>query len=279
MSSIIAEILVLARRYMGWAALVSTVVLAAGADARAVIGGRPAESDDWPEVVGLMYRGETGLEAGCTGTLIAPRVVITAAHCLAHPGGVSDADPVAVRFGSLDLARGGRDVPVRRVRAMSDGLDGFDLGLVFLGQDAPVAPVKLARGCARASVGARVELVGYGVTDDGTYGVLHRASLKVARLVCRDDALGCATGRTGGRYLVTNPSGMCGGDSGGPVFVVNEHGRFLAGVASGPTSDEASDDCSDWRRAIYARPDTVVAWIERQIGSKLSMPACAPPKD
>ena len=48
MSSIIAEILVLTRRRAGWAALLSTVVLAVGGDAHAVIGGDPPRAPTGP---------------------------------------------------------------------------------------------------------------------------------------------------------------------------------------------------------------------------------------
>ncbi len=242
--------------------------------AHAVIGGQAASHAEWPAVVGLMYDLGDGLEPGCTGTVIAPRVVLTAAHCVAHRDGVSDEDPVAVRLGTHDLARGGRDVAVREVRAMSNGLDGFDIALLFLAEDAGVPPAQLAGGCGAATQGGQVTLVGFGVTDRETFGELHRVDLRVAELACTDPDLGCNEHQGQGSYLVTTPGGMCGGDSGGPIFVVNQHGRFVAGVVSGPAQDEASDLCDDWRRALYPRPDTVATWIEAQLGHALPTSSC-----
>jgi len=259
--------------------------LIAPGPAHAVIGGEPTTSQEWPAVVGLMYDVGDGLEPGCTGTVIAPRVVLTAAHCVAHRDGVSDQDPIAVRLGTADLARGGRDVAVSAVRAMSNGLDGFDLALLFLAEDACVAPAPLARGCGAATQGGRVTLVGFGVTDREAFGELHRVDLRVSELACTDPELGCDDHDGRGAYLVATPGGMCGGDSGGPLFVVNAHGRFVAGVVSGPAQDETSDLCDDWRRALYPRPDTVASWIEAEIGAALEAPGCdgatapSPPPD
>lgn len=260
-------------RAVAWVPILATSAWF-GADAHAVIGGRPVSAADWPEVVALMYPGEDGLEPGCSGTLIAPRVVLTAAHCLAHVDGVAELDPVAVRFGADDLSAGGTDLRVRRVRAMSNGLDGFDLGLVFLERDAPVRPAPLARGSCAARRGGRVTLVGYGVTDRETHGVLHAVELGVSELSCRDPELGCVGHGKGGAYLVATPGGMCGGDSGGPIFVVTPSGRYVAGVVSGPAADEQADECDHWHRALYPRPDTVIGWIERQIGARFVEAEC-----
>lgn len=240
---------------------------------QAVIGGSPATIADWGGVVGVLYDGG----AGCTGSLIAPRVVLTAAHCTKAASDPETADPTAVRFGTADLATGGTDIKVVKVEKTSaTGVGEFDLALLFLESDAPVEPYALARDCGAATQGGDVTLVGFGVTDKDTQGVLYSVNLKVGTLACTDVNEGCQTYAGTGSYIVTNPGGMCGGDSGGPLFVVNQYGKFVAGLVSGPTDSEGnkSENCDGWQAAMYPRPDTVVAWIEEKIGSALPTASC-----
>src|SRR5687768_8916632 len=44
-----------------------------------VVGGNPVRRGDWDDAVGLLMY---GLFVGCTGTLIGPKVVLTAGHCV-----------------------------------------------------------------------------------------------------------------------------------------------------------------------------------------------------
>src|SRR5687767_13978296 len=61
---------------------------------KAVIGGAAAPAGKWPYTVAVMWSGEQG----CTGTLVAPTVVITAGHC------VADGAPDAILVGASALS-------------------------------------------------------------------------------------------------------------------------------------------------------------------------------
>src|SRR2546423_5789007 len=65
------------------------LALGTAAPAVAVVGGQPAANQQFPWVVRL--------SVGCDGALVAPRVVLTAAHCVDH------GPAVTVRAGSADL--------------------------------------------------------------------------------------------------------------------------------------------------------------------------------
>lgn len=239
-----------------------------------IINGTLAQHTDWGGVVALESQGQII----CTGSVIAPRAVVTAAHCI-EEGATID----AIRYGAnqlVDQETGETLASAPRIAVtgqMGMSSEVFDLAVLTLGEDFPGPIYPLARGCGAATQGGEVTLVGYGTAsrpgEDITFGILNQRTLSVNMLSCNDSSLGCPSG-PGVAELVTSPAGMCGGDSGGPIFVVNEHGRFVAGVVSGPTLDEPSDDCGDWMRGRYPRPDTAVAYIEGIVGSALPQPTC-----
>src|SRR2546430_2273267 len=95
------------------------LALGTAAPAVAVVGGQPAANQPFPWVVRL--------SVGCDGALVAPRVVLTAAHCVDH------GPAVTVRAGSADLrgtvtARATPGLTAPRHRARSGPAGRADLG-------------------------------------------------------------------------------------------------------------------------------------------------------
>jgi hypothetical protein len=151
----------------------------------------------------------------CSGTVIAPRVVLTAAHCVdmlaSLPGhvviGASTHDPAARRIRITEMiANPAWDVPAH------------DLGLVLLAEDAGVAPLPMTG--ATAAPGARVELVGYGLDDRQQTGTRRAGS---ARVVEATPAL---------LRVRPDPALSCPGDSGGPAIAVVDGIEQIVAVAS-----------------------------------------------
>lgn len=156
----------------------------------------------------------------CTGTLIASRVVLAAAHCLDAfgPDGAYE-----VVFGPT-VARESTFAVVRRARA-HPGYDrathADDLALYELVDDAPAAPVTAASSSDGLTVGANARVVGFGVTRNKAEpeGIKREGLTKITRV----DALSFEA--------APNPAMTCSGDSGGPVFVKRADGvEVLAGV-------------------------------------------------
>ncbi len=172
----------------------------------------------------------------CSATLIAPRVILTAAHCV-HD---RDIDEYEAFFGNS-----GREAVRRPVASgwVHPGYDGSaladDIALLRLGAPAPdgvepipALPPELA--LTQADEGLRVQFVGFGRTEVG--------DIADKLTVFGELDWVCASGEIcGGEGFPIRPKticfdesegGACFGDSGGPNLIIHDDREHVAGVNS-----------------------------------------------
>lgn len=232
-----------------------------------VTGGEAASDGAWPDVAAIYFDNEVG----CTGVLIAPDVVLTAAHCAE---GIT-----AVKLDTTDFTKGGEHISADRVVTYPKWTRTYDLALVFLSRDAKVKPRTIAQDCVLdefLTEGSDVAVVGYGATDawGEEYGTtLQEGVTNVEDPDCTDLEGGCNREVSPAGEVGAGGGGVdaCFGDSGGPLYLLTDDGAYLLGITS-RGYDDAKLPCSEG--GIYVRPDAVVAWIEEEIGQELATPSC-----
>jgi len=222
------------------ACLLAGMTLLASSPAEAIVGGAaPASGTISRSVVTIV--GSRG--TFCSGSLIAPTLVLTAAHC-AQPG----ADYKIVQYDAgrkpqlMDVKRVAID-PGFRMQAMLAHRATADVALLQL-----VIPAK-GKTPARLGIPKSPILVGAGFTIAGV-GVTVRGKGRSAGTI-RDAAL-VATGRPGSLQIrLVDPAtqgkrdglGACTGDSGGPAFEDQQGHPTIIGLISWSTGSNASAGC------------------------------------
>lgn len=209
---------------------------------------------------------------GCTGTLIAPNVVVTAGHC---------ADFATRVFFGHDVTQPGKIVRVKKRVRHPKYRQGKRNDLMVLLLEDKVESVKPRKLAAKTVIDKATDggVIGFGNTDPMGmfgYGVKRFVDVPVASPACRgktdgqDDSMayGCDAGLelVAGRPLLERDS--CKGDNGGPFYVPGKNEQwFLAGATSRAT-DSAMNNCGDG--GVYVRMDRYRAWIEGIPGVSLS---------
>lgn len=214
---------------MRFAVLAGILTLSSAASAGPVsspiLGGTKATVGQFPSVVVMEVGG--GL---CTGTLIAPEWVLTAAHCIQ---GIS-VSSVKVHFNTVSL-----NVPGKVVKAVklfpkpefrSNDLGQHDIGLIQLAEKiTDIKPVPVNLDPARAPVGIKVTMVGFGATATGGGGSVG------VEYVVEQTSVNCTGGTSNTDLLCFNQvsgKGKCQGDSGGPSFANIDGHLVQVGVTS-----------------------------------------------
>ena len=251
---------------------------------RGIIDGELVESEDHPEV-GFLFAlfADDEVFPLCSAALVAPDVVLTAAHCLnplidVNEQPLEDQGVRCIGFGTdfTGMLEGDGSAPVGAVcgeqwlqhpeYAPAAFFDGYldnrsDLGLLFLDEiveDRDFAYVPDGLEGERLEEGIDVEIVGYGYYEiDGEQGMAEKAAATTVLAQIGEHEL-----------LVGSPDHprACFGDSGGPVFadldVDTWLDRRLIGVTSRAFTEE-DVSCED--AGVSVRVDAFWGWLDEEL--------------
>ena len=194
-----------------------------------VVGGKLAPPGKFPWAVRLSM--------GCGGTLVGPRLVLTAGHCV---DGTGDTDAIKVTAGVVDLkskkALTAKSVSVIRAAGFQDETKGDDWALVKLDHPFDLPTLPLAEGVA---TDGRYVVMGWGQTKESAAQQERR--LHYARVpIVTDASCAAAYGKSGVQLVVEESIcaarhgiDTCQGDSGGPMVGRNAAGEWVqVGIVS-----------------------------------------------
>jgi secreted trypsin-like serine protease len=243
------------RRVVGLLVLVGCVDPHVSEHEVAIQSGAPV---DRANVAALRYTGTfmgTPVDkVGCTATLIAPDVLLTAAHCI---------DPAITDMVGLPRVVFEADATTAGGLATRSALphESFvytapfhiyletphDVGLLFLAQPVSVVPASIGR--ASPAMGESLDVVGYGQRvdgDDATLGLEYTTTMSITEIAAtevRAFGSGC----------------VAVGDSGGPAF----SGERIVGI----TSHSGGETFECVHGDIFERTDAYVDWIVKHAPS------------
>jgi secreted trypsin-like serine protease len=205
-----------------------------------VIGGTPASLSEWGFTVAVLSQ-----HTLCTGSVISPTKVLTAAHCVGSP------PTMAVRANSTSAFAGGDLHSVSSVAINPDWAHGFtgDLAVLTLRTTTTAPPVQVADGTEDSTLtrpGAVVSVAGFGARNPAfsrkpKIGLLTAAQVFVQGFCPLPSTVMCDAGGRSGlvairkikRKIRKRPvkRTVCSGDSGGPMVAATPAGVRLVGVA------------------------------------------------
>lgn len=195
-----------------------------------IVGGQPASPGDLTTLSTVQV-----YPAGCTGTLIGPRHVVTAAHCVKN---LKNAPHIqaAVRFG-INKENPDLSIEIAKLiphpyygRSADSNAQLYDVALILLAADVPLPFKPVPVGVpSELSLGRDIVLAGYGrySENDTQSRPLTWVKTQIEELIDPWAEIQLTTG--------TKKAG-CYGDSGGPTYVVHPKTSCLrvVGVTHGP---------------------------------------------
>ena len=232
------------------AGLLCALALAGGASPAAasptaeasVIGGTPADLQEWGFTVAILLPNSL-----CTGSVLSPTRVLTAAHCAGDPAAT------VVRANSTSAFFGGEALPVASA-TVAPGFHGFEADLAVLTLKSPTSAPAIplaspAEAATYTRTGAPLAVAGFGVRNPlavgkPKFGALTAVNVRVNRCFAPPWVI-CDSGKKAGvavrqfrgqRIRRSVRRAICQGDSGGPLVARTPQGPRLVGIAEATSS-------------------------------------------
>jgi V8-like Glu-specific endopeptidase len=227
---------------------------------RIIRGDLVTDPNQFPHCVSLSSDFSTKTSC-CTGTLVGPNTVLTAAHC-------GDCKPTQVYFGvdvsanaTLDRRRlyDAKFIPHPDYNPTTKE---NDVALMILTRPVDHDGVQSCPIATTADIdnAHSVNLAGFGITEKNDRDRLYAVIVTMLSSSCDDAGKGKYGCNSGKEFVAGDPGkDTCNGDSGGPAYILKGDQKLLGGITSrGPS------DCGGI--GIYTRADVYRDWVVKAGG-------------
>lgn len=239
-----------------------------------IVGGTEAVPHSLPYQVSLQDGGHF-----CGGSIIAPTLILTAAHCV--EGQNPDSPRMSIRAGAHSLSSGqGQNVAVAKIYANS-GYPSIPKDIAVLKLKAPITdknakPVKLADPTffnSNVNAGTSLIVSGWGTLSSG--GSLPDKLMQVSVPYVTNNTCNAPSaygGSVSASYEIcageaNGGKDSCQGDSGGPLVILKGGQHYQIGVVSW------GDGCAAANKyGVYANVAALKSWIDTATSGKPHVP-------
>lgn len=224
-----------------------------------IYGGSAVEQGEWLSTVGLA----TNNRLFCSGTIVHPRLVITAAHCVSsiynpsslsiYVGNGSEGGNVRAQYRAQRVAYS------PKYSQKSSGWDDIAYVVTEEPMDIPsdaIIPILVKSDEIDSIIkrGNYVRIVGFGGRNGGGYGVKYETDAPITGFNSNEVNIGA------------NGKDSCQGDSGGPAYGKTESGEWrVFGIVS------RGGACG--YGGIWGRMSANICWVQEDAGINLNLPA------
>ncbi|KAG7479094.1 suppressor of tumorigenicity 14 protein [Solea senegalensis] len=238
-----------------------------------IVGGQDTEEGEFPWQVSLHVK---GYSHACGASIISPRWLVTAAHCVQDDGKTRYSQPGTweAYLGLHTQRKIGGAVVKRNLKQVISHPNynayTYDNDIALMELDSPVTysdyikPICLPAPQHDFPTGNTVWITGWGATREGGFAasVLQKAQVRIINhSVCDKLMGGQITSRMLCAGVLTGGVDACQGDSGGPLSSPSGSRMFLAGVVSW------GDGCARRNKpGIYTTVTKFRGWIKEKTG-------------
>eukprot|EP00064_Thunnus_orientalis_P010536 superscaffoldBa00001439_g10562 len=238
-----------------------------------IVGGQDAEEGEFPWQVSLHVKDYGHV---CGASIISPRWLVTAAHCVQDDGRTRFSQPGTweAYLGLHTQRNTGSKVVKKNLKQIiphpNYNAYTFDNDIALMELDSPVTysdyirPICLPAAQHDFPTGNTVWITGWGATREGGFAatVLQKAQVRIINhSVCNDLMGGQITSRMLCAGVLSGGVDACQGDSGGPLSSPAKGRTFLAGVVSW------GDGCARRNKpGIYTTVTKFRGWVKEKTG-------------